>query len=718
MNSIAKVAVPGTKRPYFDYQIPHGQTVQIGQRVVVPLGRRQCVGLVVELAKASVYKGLKPLIIEKDYPVVLDPPLMALTRWMSQYYHVYVGDILQLLWPAMLRKTRFYAPWLAQYFQCTELGQNLLSKSKTSKVQKALLQATHLPQMGQDLQALGFGRRTVESCLKADWLKEVPKPPMIPIKPEGQCVLNDAQAMAVKTISKTNGFGVHVLHGVTGSGKTEVYCDAILACLKLGKQALVLVPEIGLTEQTVARFQKRCGIEPCVLHSHLSDEARWANWSKIHQEQSVLCIGTRSAIFAPFANLGLIVVDEEHDASYKQQSSVRYHARDVAIVRAKGLGIPIVLGSATPSLETLHNIEQKRYHCLTLAKRAVSGGKVTYQSIDMRGQKLEQGISQTMKLAIQKHLKLGEQVLVFINRRGFAPVLLCHSCGHTSDCPSCDAHLAWHSINQSLICHHCGYKRKRPSVCPSCEVDDWIEVGVGTQRLESSLQELFPDVALIRIDRDSTQQKGALDDKLSQVHQGEAQMLIGTQMVAKGHDFENIGLVVLVDVDGQLYHPDFRAIEQFAQLVVQVSGRAGRRGQQATVLLQTHHPNHPYLQTLLTQGYQALAGLLLADRQKAHLPPFYYQAILHIHSNKDTHIKQALERLDAVLTWDLDAVEVLGPMPSVMRKKAGFMQYQVVFSSASRSKLHAALDAWRQFCVSDPIFAKVRWWLDVDPISV
>ena len=460
------------------------------------------------------------------------------------------------------------------------------------------------------------------------WI-ETRETPALPALQSEPVELNSAQQEAVDAVRKQiDQFQVFLLDGVTGSGKTEVYLRIVQAVLEHGRQALILVPEIGLTPQLLARFQRRISSPLAVLHSGLSDRERLNAWLAARDNHAQVVIGTRSAIFTPLEQPGVIIIDEEHDSSLKQQEGFRYHSRDLAIIRAREAQIPIILGSATPSLESLHNTHRKRYHNLSLPERVGDAVTPDLQLLDIRNQNMSEGLSAPLLRAMQVHLEAGSQVLLFLNRRGFAPTLICHECGWLKQCRNCDAHMTLHLRRHRLICHHCGVEQAIPQGCAACGSVDLRALGQGTERIERALKKVFPDIGIARIDRDSTRRKGSLQNLLEDIHAGRRRILIGTQMLAKGHHFPDVTLVGIVNADQGLFGADYRAGEHMAQLVLQVAGRAGRAEKPGTVIIQTHHPEHPLLQTLVNHGYAAFAESTLLERKAACLPAFCQPGIV------------------------------------------------------------------------------------------
>jgi primosomal protein N' (replication factor Y) len=528
---------------------------------------------------------------------------------------------------------------------------------------------------------------------------------------------NAEQQAAVDALAASTGFTPLLLDGVTGSGKTEVYLQAIADCLARGRQALVLVPEIGLTPQTLARFRARLGVPVHALHSGLNDGERARVWAAAWRGEARVIVGTRSAVFTPMPDAGLIVVDEEHDGSYKQQDGIRYHARDFALVRAKALDIPVLLGSATPSLESLHNARSGRYLHLRLTARAGAAQPPTVRVLDVRKRPLQAGLSPELLAAIRAALDAGGQVLVFKNRRGYAPVLLCHDCGWSAQCRRCDAAMTVHAGGRRLQCHHCGARQAAPNACPDCGGLALQPQGVGTERLEEVLSGIFDDVPVLRVDRGSTQRRDALAALLGELGDRPG-ILVGTQMLAKGHDLPNLTLVAVVGIDEGLFSADFRAGEKLAQLLIQVAGRAGRAARRGEVVLQTHHPEHPLLQTLIAGGYHAFAEAELAQREAAEFPPFAHLALLRAEAQHAEPPQAFLQAAKAALR-DADAQLVLqGPLPAPMPKRAGYQRAQLLLSSPRRGALHAAIESALPAIHASPDARKVRWSLDVDPVDL
>ena len=657
---VAHVALPVPLPRTFDYLLPDGMPVKAGCRVRVPFGKQERIGIVTAVSERSELPldELKPVAEALDAQPVFSASVWRLLLWAADYYHHPIGDVLFHALPIVLRQGKPASATPLWYWFATEQGQavDINSLKRSPKQQQALAalrqgkiwrhQVAELEFNDAALQALrgkGLAELASEAPAIADWRTGFSVP--------GERLrLNTEQATAVGAIhSASDSFSAWLLAGITGSGKTEVYLSVLENVLAQGRQALVMVPEIGLTPQTIARFRHRFSAPVEVLHSGLNDSERLSAWLKAKNGEAAIVIGTRSSLFTPFKDLGVIVIDEEHDSSYKQQEGWRYHARDLAVWRAHSEQIPIILGSATPALETLHNVRQGKYRQLKLTKRAGNARPAQQHVLDLKGQQLQAGLSPALIGRMRQHLQADNQVILFLNRRGFAPALLCHDCGWIAECPRCDSYYTLHQAQHHLRCHHCDSQRPIPRQCPSCGSTHLVPVGLGTEQLEQALGPLFPDIPISRIDRDTTSRKGALEQYLADVNRGGARILIGTQMLAKGHHFPDVTLVSLLDVDGALFSADFRSAERFAQLYTQVSGRAGRAGKQGEVILQTHHPEHPLLQTLLYKGYDAFAEQALAERQSMQLPPWTSHVLIRAEDHNNQQAPLFLQQLRNLL---------------------------------------------------------------------
>jgi primosomal protein N' (replication factor Y) len=565
-----------------------------------------------------------------------------------------------------------------------------------------------------DLRGVSPGwNKTLARLIEQQWVKCEPQKPAS-LKPCPGPVLLEEQQLAVDAISASLGsYHCHLLDGITGSGKTEVYLQVLEQVLGQGGQALLLVPEIGLTPQLLNRFRDRLGFEPVVTHSGLSQGQRLQAWAMARRGLARLVIGTRSALFLPMTELQIIILDEEHDASFKQQDGFRYSSRDVAVKRAAGLAVPVVLGTATPSLESFNNAASRRYGWQRLRQRATGALEPSWRVLDLIQQTITGGISSTALDAIGKTLDQGEQALVFLNRRGYAPVILCHECGWHAVCQRCDANMTWHRASRRLLCHHCDSGSAVPVMCPECGADALQGAGEGTEQLEHMLGKRFPQVPLFRFDRDTVRKKGEFERLSEQVKAGQPCLLVGTQMLAKGHHFPKVTLVVIVNLDQALYSADFRALERMGQLMVQVAGRAGRDQLPGEVILQTHYPRHESLLTLLTSGYEAFAAEICANREAASLPPFSYQALLRSDAHQKDDVTLFLSQ--AKECFPAGKTELYGPFPAMMERRSGRTRWYLLAQASNRPTLHGQLDEWVPKLHKLPAARKVRWAIDVDP---
>ncbi|EPR9026600.1 primosomal protein N' [Cronobacter dublinensis] len=726
---VARVALPVPLARTFDYLLPDAMTAAAGCRVRVPFGRQQLVGVVVAVGEESDLprSELKSVVEVLDGASLYPPTLWRMLLWAADYYHHPLGEVLLHALPVLLRQGKPASPAPLWYWFATEEGQavDLNSLKRSPKQQQALAALRQGRLWRHEVAQMAFNDAALQA-LRTKGLCELGSelPPVADWRSQFSVAgdrlrLNTEQATAVGAIrGEADNFCAWLLAGVTGSGKTEVYLSVLENTLAQGKQALVLVPEIGLTPQTIARFRERFNAPVEVLHSALNDSERLAAWLKAKSGEAAIVIGTRSALFTPFKNLGVIVIDEEHDSSYKQQEGWRYHARDLAVYRAHNEQIPIILGSATPALETLYNVRQRKYRVLKLTHRAGNARPAQQHVLDLKAQALQAGLAPALVARMRQHLQADNQVILFLNRRGFAPALLCHDCGWIAECPRCDHYYTLHQAQHQLRCHHCDSQRPVPRQCPGCGSTHLVPVGLGTEQLEQSLAPLFPGVPLSRIDRDTTSRKGALEQQLAEVHRGGARILIGTQMLAKGHHFPDVTLVALLDVDGALFCADFRSAERFAQLYTQVAGRAGRAGKQGEVVLQTHHPEHPLLQTLLHQGYDAFADQALAERSSVWLPPYSSHILIRAedHHNQDApaFLQQLRNLLQASPLAD-DKLWLLGPVPALQPKRGGRYRWQLLLQHPSRLQLQRIVAGSLPLVGTLPAARKVKWTLDVDP---
>jgi primosomal protein N' (replication factor Y) len=717
---VLRVALPVPLRQVFDYLSAENEMLpQAGMRVLVTFGRRKMVGVIVEITDRSdlpldkLFRVIEYL--DGDQSVVSSETL-GLLHWCWRYYKHAPGEVVFNALPPLLRKMEGTIPPPPSQYALTKAGEARLGEPPGRiKAQIRLLnEMREGPVTESSLRAVSSSwRKTLARLFEQEWVStETQQSAML--RPIDGPILLDEQKIAVEAITKTlDGFHCHLLDGVTGSGKTEVYLCLLEEVLRKGGQALLLVPEIGLTPQLLSRFKKRLGFEPVVTHSGLSEGQRLKAWAMAKSGLVRLVIGTRSALFLPMPDLKLIILDEEHDASFKQQDGFRYSSRDVAVKRAAGLGVPVVLGTATPSLETFNNAASERYSWHRLRLRATGASEPAWRVLDLIQQSMKGGISSTAMKAIGKTLAKGEQALIFLNRRGYAPVILCHECGWHAACQRCDANMTWHMATRRLLCHHCDSGSRVPVMCPECGADALEGAGEGTEQLEQMLAKEFPETPLLRFDRDTVRKKGEFDRLSEQVKSGESCLLVGTQMLAKGHHFPQVTLVVIVNLDQALYSADFRALERMGQLMVQVAGRAGRDQLPGEVILQTHYPQHESLLTLLSSGYEAFASDINKERQATCLPPFSYQALLRSDAHDKDDVIAFLNQ--AKRCFPAGEAVVYGPFPAMMERRSGRTRWYLLAQANSRSPLHRQLDAWVDHVKGLPSARKVRWSIDVDP---
>jgi primosomal protein N' (replication factor Y) (superfamily II helicase) len=726
--SVLRVALPLPLPRLFDYLPPAGgapDPAWVGCRVRVPFGPRELVGVVAAVGPAD--EGApepRRVLALLDPEPLIGGELSRSLHWLAAYVHAPLGEVLATALPAALRRGEPLPDTHAWAWRMTTAGAAALPALRPGRPRRLgeLLQPAPMPEALLD-DALDGWRGAARTLAARGLVERVAiVATASPAHVQPGPALNPEQQAAVDALHATRGFSALLLDGVTGSGKTEVYLHAIADCLARGRQALVLVPEIGLTPQTLARFRARLGVPVHALHSGLNDNERARVWAAAWRGEARVIVGTRSAVFTPLPDAGLIVIDEEHDGSYKQQDGIRYHARDFALVRGKALDVPVLLGSATPSLESLHNAQAGRYAHLRLSRRAGNARPPSVRVLDVRKRPLQAGLSAELLAAMRAALDAGGQVLVFKNRRGYAPVLLCHDCGWSAHCrrcstPSNSTPMTVHAAGRRLQCHHCGARQPAPRACPDCGGLGLQPQGVGTERLEELLAEVFSGVPVLRVDRGSTRRRDALESILADLGT-QPGVLVGTQMLAKGHDLPNLTMVAVVGIDEGLFSADFRAGEKLAQLLIQVAGRAGRSTRAGTVWLQTHHPGHPLLQTLVNGGYHAFAEAELAQREAAGFPPYAHLALLRAEAQHADPPLQFLHVAKDLLRAGNADIEVHGPLPAPMPKRAGFQRAQLVVSSPRRPDLHAALDHAMPALHASSEARRLRWSLDVDPVDL
>mgnify|MGYP003434863301 FL=1 len=722
-----RVAVPVYLYDCFDYSLTAEQyhQAEVGARVAVSFGRQNVVGVIVEKLtdEKPLDLGFKLKAITEllDDSAILDAKVLSLLTWSAQYYQFPIGEVMHAALPSFLRQGKPYNLLARMWKLIDDHAEDKLKRSEKQQDAYKILKLHPTGTSENILNLAGIETATLKALEKKqitqcileaqDFKPQAMTLAQMPLTP------NDEQKRAIQNILKVrHSYHAFLLDGLTGSGKTEVYLQVMQEVLKQGKQVLVLVPEIGLTPQTVSRFQSRFHCHIALLHSGLNDSKRLQAWQSAQTGKASIVIGTRSAIYTPLPHLGLIVLDEEHDLSFKQQEGFRYHARDVALYRAHLENCPIILGSATPSIDSYALVEQGKMTRLELDQRAGVAVMPKMHVIDLKVAQKQNGISQQLIHEVQKRLDKKEQVLIFLNRRGYAPVLICESCGWQAKCPHCDANFTVHrQPYQHLHCHHCGTIHRMPEHCPQCQHSELKPIGLGTAKVEENLQALFPNFEVIRVDRDSTSRVGSWQKIYNKIQKSEPIILLGTQMLAKGHHFPYVTLVAILDIDSGLLSVDFRATERTAQLIIQVAGRAGRGEKKGEVYLQTLRPDHPLLNTLLESGYRSFAKQTLKERKAAWMPPYRYAALLRCES-KDQELNQSFlqEHAQALRQASENSIDIWGPIPAPMERKAGRYQAHMVLLSKDRARMHFYIRQWWQnVWHNKPNGMKLS--LDIDP---
>ena len=722
-----RVAVPVYLYDCFDYSLTAEQyhQAEVGARVAVSFGRQNVVGVIVEKLtdEKPLDLGFKLKAITEllDDNAILDAKVLSLLTWSAQYYQFPIGEVMHAALPSFLRQGKPYNLLARMWKLIDDHAEDKLKRSEKQQDAYKILKLHPTGTSENILNLAGIETATLKALEKKqitqcileaqDFTPQAMTLAQMPLTP------NDEQKRAIQNILKVrHSYHAFLLDGLTGSGKTEVYLQVMQEVLKQGKQVLVLVPEIGLTPQTVSRFQSRFHCHIALLHSGLNDSKRLQAWQSAQTGKASIVIGTRSAIYTPLPHLGLIILDEEHDLSFKQQEGFRYHARDVALYRAHLENCPIILGSATPSIDSYALVEQGKMTRLELDQRAGVAVMPKMHVIDLKVAQKQNGISQQLIHEVQKRLDKKEQVLIFLNRRGYAPVLICESCGWQAKCPHCDANFTVHrQPYQHLHCHHCGTIHRMPEHCPQCQHSELKPIGLGTAKVEENLQALFPNFDVIRVDRDSTSRVGSWQKIYNKIQKSEPIILLGTQMLAKGHHFPYVTLVAILDIDSGLLSVDFRATERTAQLIIQVAGRAGRGEKKGEVYLQTLRPDHPLLNTLLESGYRSFAKQTLKERKAAWMPPYRYAALLRCES-KDQELNQSFlqEHAQALRQASENSIDIWGPIPAPMERKAGRYQAHMVLLSKDRARMHFYIRQWWQnVWHNKPNGMKLS--LDIDP---
>tara|TARA_B100001094_G_scaffold302242_1_gene329257 strand:- start:2361 stop:4547 length:2187 start_codon:yes stop_codon:yes gene_type:complete len=727
MTAFVQVALAIPLRQAFTYSTPSEHLPPIGVRVRVPFGHKEKIGIVVEHSAPQdiALDKIKPYLEQLDAQPLFSEALLELARFTARYYFSPLGQVLQQMLPTALRQGHAVEMPSSILWRCTAEGEviPLSQLHRAPKQQEALKFLQQQQATVEQIKSQSITTTTLNALTQKGWIErhtlswqaithwrtqdqqnETP----LQLNQEQQAVLDQVEL---------DRFQVTLIDGVTGSGKTEVYLQLIEQVLQQGKQVLVLVPEIGLTPQTISRFEQRFDVPMVVLHSHLSDQQRKQGWMRARTGDCALIIGTRSALFTPLKYPGLIVIDEEHDISFKQQEGTRYHARDLAIVRARLEQMPIILGSATPSLETLYNAKQGRYQYFKLNQRAGAATFATHQIVDVRQQANYAGLSQQLLDHMQQHLAQDQQVLLFLNRRGFAPALLCQDCGYLHPCDHCDAHYTVHTQTSSMHCHHCGAQTRLRKQCQQCHSCNLLPQGLGTQQLESYLKQTFPHHSVIRIDRDNTQKKGELHQYLAEIQQKKHHILIGTQMLAKGHHFPDVTLVGVLEGDQALFQADFRAAEKFAQLYTQVAGRAGRAQKQGHVMLQTRQPDHPLLQALTQNDYSRLTQALIQERHILQLPP--YQSLLTIKAQaKQPRECDNFTQETAEFISQNTPLKVIGPLAAPMARKAGYFRQYIMLQAQHRTVLQQSFEHVLSHVEQLSLKHRCKIIIDRDPLEL
>ncbi len=712
---IIRVALDVPVFELFDY-LGEKET-PIGARVAVPFGKKEAVGVVLDKGLHSEVcpSRLKSVsTIFRDIPP-LHQKLIELFRFCSDYYHYPIGPVILNALPARLKRAKPVEP--ERFYALSEAGKTAVLPQRSRKL-NALVEFLKM-NPGASMEGLRaeFPSTVVRKLFDLGYAEAAEKKPAALEIADHPCLNEEQEKAASRILENLEGFHPWLLFGITGSGKTEVYLQVIAEVLRSGRQALFLVPEINLTPHLEQVFRSRFpGTGMASLHSGLSDGERMANWMRAQSGEARIVLGTRLAVFAPFSSLGLIVVDEEHDPSFKQQEGLRYSARDVAVMRAKQEAVPVILGSATPSLESYFSAVKGRYGMLELRGRAVPEASLPEISfIDMRLERKRTGLSGKLIKAVGERIERGEQSLIFLNRRGYSPALICSACSWTPSCRRCSSKLVLHLKDKRLKCHYCGFEEKIMSSCRQCGNVDLRPLGHGTQRLESELGIIFPDARILRIDRDSIRRKQSWNEMLQKIRQNEVDILVGTQILAKGHDFPNLTLVGILNPDASLYSSDFRASERLFSQLTQVSGRAGRAGQKGEVMIQTEFMDHPLYSALKHHDYRTMAELLLEERRTAGFPPYVHQALIRAESRSLEAAMAFLDHVFGVATGLQDGVAVFDPVTASMERLGNLERAQILFQSSSRQNLQHFLKALLPLLNASN--RTVRWHVDVDPLE-
>jgi len=722
---IIKVALNVPVNDLFDY-VAENEAIQIGQYVKVPFGKRNLIGVVYGFSNSSkIEKNKLKKIIHVDQEILFDKNLLKLLSFVSDYYQFPIGQTIMSVVPARIKQDKSHINRVERLIEPTKMltqasiedlpGRQIRLRKLAQILLKGPIRQTALAKLMTNALPLIKTLEVAGLCSTKEWQleQEVFKKDLPP-------QLTSEQKIITEKILNAGGFNAWLVHGVTGSGKTEIYLKLIEKLIQNEQQALVLVPEINLTPQLESRFRRRFNDQKIVvLHSFMSDRERLKHWQWAKSGEANIVIGTRLAIFTPMRNLGLIIIDEEHDMSFKQQEGLKYHARDVALVRAKELNIPVVMGTATPSLESWLNAKPaiKKYNYLSLSTRAIAGAHLPSIKLIPYEKDFSNNLSKEILEAIDERIKNNQQVLIFINRRGYSPVLVCSSCGWTPNCQRCSSKLVYHRQQNKVKCHHCDYQKSTPAQCPDCGNLDLFPVGKGTQRIEDIIEKQFPKAKILRVDRDTMRSKQALNDLYHQVNEGEVDILVGTQMLSKGHDFKKLSLVVVLEIDQALYSTNFRATERIFSQLTQVAGRSGRALIQGEVLIQTNFPKHPLFYYLKKHDFSGFADLLLQERKQMNFIPFSHMAIFTVQAKKLTYIDAVIEQGIKEINNIRTSVQFFGPVRPVMERLKGFERVQIFFQANDRKDLHQFLKKWIRNMQGLPETKRVKYALDVDPID-
>jgi len=722
--SIVKVAIDVPIDDFFDYECE--ENVSLGQAVLVPFGSRKVIGVVVEVDSSTELEAHQiKKIIRVNHDILFNEELFKLFKFVSSYYHYPIGQTIHIAIPSNLKKTEKVLNKKSYIYEATDLlNESVIEQIHARK--KNLIQIAKIifkeKQTDEALKSISINwKKYVKELIDQNFVIEREFHKTEIIQQTKALKLNQEQSEIYEKILGAQGFEAFLIYGITGSGKTEVYMHLIEQYVKNNGQVLILVPEINLTPQLEDRFTSRFSSYSVIsLHSQLTQKKRLENWEQAKNGKAQIIIGTRLSVFTPFKNLRAIIMDEEQDLSFKQHDKLRYHARDVAMMRAKLLNIPFIAGSATPSIEIWHrSVNENKLLLYKLSTRAVKDATLPKINIIKDETNIEnEGISEYLKSAIKHHLDLRQQILIFINRRGYAPVLFCSSCGWYASCSRCSSKLVVHRSKQHLRCHHCDYQREIDTSCKVCGNVDLMSLGSGTQKVEERINKLFPNAQVRRVDRDTIKTKAALDKLYDDMNHKKIDILVGTQMLSKGHDFPNLSLVIVLDSDNALYSSDFRASERLFSQLVQVAGRAGRGSTPGEVVIQTNFPEHPLYQSVKNQDYESFASEEINLRKELNFPPFCFQAVLRAESKNKKNLESFINQVYLIASKSgIKEVDVFHPVQPILDRVKGFERYQIYFHSTSRQILNQFLRIVKEKILKEKDLNKVKWNIDVDPVD-